>query len=69
MKERDHLKYRNKGYRKTTIKTVYGEVEYKRAVYEVVKEGVKHFVYLLDEELELDNVGLISSNMSKLLIK
>ena len=66
MKERDHLKYRNKGYRKTTIKTVYREVEYKRAVYEVVEEGVKHFVYLLDEELELDNVGLISSNIAKL---
>lgn len=69
MKERDHLNYRNKGYRKTTIKTVYGEVEYKRAVYEVVEEGVKHFVYLLDEELELDNVGLISSNMAELLVK
>ena len=30
---RDKSKYRDKGYRKTTIKTVYGEVEYKRHVY------------------------------------
>lgn len=28
-----------------------------------------HYVYLLDETLELDHVGLISTNMAKLLIK
>lgn len=30
---RDTRQYRDKGKRKTTIKTVYGEVEYRRRVY------------------------------------
>lgn len=70
MKERDKEKYRHKGTRKTTIKTVYGEVTYHRVVYEVKEEdGTRHFVYLLDETLELENVGLISTNMAELLVK
>ena len=70
MKERDKTKYRHKGLRQTTAKTVYGEVTYSRVVYEVVEEdGTKHFVYLLDETLELENVGLISTNMAELLVK
>ena len=70
MKERDKEKYRHKGTRKTTIKTVYGEVTYYRVVYEVKEEdGSRHFVYLLDETLELENVGLISTNMAELLVK
>ena len=70
MEERDKKKYRNKGTRKTTIKTIYGEVTYQRAVYEVSGEdGLRHFVYLLDENLDLGNVGLISSNLSELLVK
>lgn len=32
--ERDKKVYRSKGSRKTTIKTVYGEVEYRRRVYQ-----------------------------------
>ena len=31
---RDKKKYRNKGLRKTSIKTIYGEVTYRRRVYE-----------------------------------
>lgn len=70
MKGRDKSRYRNKGTQKTTIKTVYGEVSYRRAVYETVEEdGIRHYVYLLDETLELDNVGLISTNMAELLVK
>ena len=39
-------------------------------VYEVIEEdGTKRFVYLLDETLELDHVGLISTNMEELLVK
>ena len=60
MEGRDKKKYRNKGARQTTVKTVYGEVTYQRTVYEVSEEdGTRHFVYLLDETLELDHVGLI----------
>lgn len=70
MRERDKAKYRNKGHRKTVIKTVYGEVEYQRTVYEVIEEdGLKHFVYLLDETLELDHIGFISTNMAELMVK
>ena len=70
MEGRDKKKYRNKGARQTTVKTVYGEVTYHRNVYEVTEEdGSKRFVYLLDETLELEQVGLISTNMAELLVK
>lgn len=70
MQERDKRKYRHKGLRQTTIKTVYGEVTYQRAVYEVLEEdGFRHYVYLLDETLQLDHIGLISTNMAELLVK
>ena len=69
MKERDKSCYRHKGLRQTTIKTVYGEVTYQRAVYEAKNEdGSRRFVYLLDEMLELENVGLISMNMAEILV-
>ena len=35
MKARDTKKYRHKGLRKNTIKTIMGEVEYHRAMYEM----------------------------------
>lgn len=70
MRERDKSRYRHKGTRQTTIKTLYGEVTYSRVVYEVTEEdGSRNFVYLLDETLELENVGLISTNMAELLVK
>ena len=69
MKQRDKNYYRHKGLRQTTIKTVYGEVTYQRAIYEAFNEdGSKRFVYLLDEMLDLDHVGLISTNMAELLV-
>lgn len=70
MKERDKSRYRHKGTRQTTVKTVYGEVTYSRVVYEVTEEdGTRRFVYLLDETLQLENVGLVSANMAELLVK
>lgn len=38
MRERDKSKYRHKGLCQTTVKTVYGEVTYYRAIYEVMEE-------------------------------
>ncbi len=63
---RDKTIYRDKGYRKTTIKTIYGEVEYKRHVY-IVKdeEGRNVTVYLLDQELGMDTIGFMSTNLSE----
>ncbi len=70
MEGRGKKKYRNKDARQATIKTVYGEVTYQRTVYEVTEEdGTRRFIYLLDETLELDHVGLISTNMAELLVK
>ena len=69
MNSRDRKTYRNKGKRQTTIKTVYGEVTYSRTVYEITDEyGTKRFVYLLDETLELENIGLISENYASMLV-
>lgn len=70
MEERDKSRYRHKGRRRTTIKTVYGEVNYQRTVYEVVEEdGFRHHVYLLDKTLAPASVGLVSTNMAELLVK
>ena len=69
MENRDKAAYRNKGTRKTTVKTVYGEVEYERRVYEVIREdGLKEYVFLLDEQLEISRVGLISMNMAEQMV-
>ena len=65
--ERDTQRYRCKGFRKTCAKTMLGNVEYKRRVYEdtAAAEGV-HCVYLLDNELNMNKVGLASANVCRL---
>jgi len=67
---RDRSLYRHKGKRKTVIKTIMGEVEYERAVYEVRQEdGTKSFVYLLDEAMGKSGSGFISSLLSEQIVK
>ena len=62
---RDRSIYRHKGQRKTVIKTVMGEVEYNRAVYERKNEdGTKSFVYLLDEAIGKAGSGFMSGVLS-----
>ena len=69
MNNRDKEAYRNKGLRTTTIKTVYGEVTYQRRIYEVTREdGIKEYVFLLDEQLRIPGVGLISQNLADQLV-
>ena len=63
MKARDSKKYRHKGLRKNTIKTIMGEVEYKRAMYEINENGIKKTVYLLDEKLHINVEGKVSENL------
>lgn len=64
--ERDKSRYRCKGKRKTSIKTKLGVVEYRRNVYEdTTPGGEQRFVHLLDRELELETVGLISSEVCR----
>ena len=63
---RDTRHYRDKGGRKTSIKTVYGEVEYSRRVYQTTLEnGERAHVYLLDQAMQMDKIGLISTNLAE----
>lgn len=63
---RDKKKLRCKGTRKTTIKTVYGEVVYYRNVYKSKdEEGRTVWIYLLDKALAMDKIGMISTNLAE----
>ena len=65
-KERDTRAYRNKGKRETSIKTVYGEVTYSRRVYRTEQEdGRIAHVYLLDRAMQMEKIGLISTNLAE----
>ncbi|MBO6267171.1 MAG: DUF4368 domain-containing protein, partial [Synergistaceae bacterium] len=59
--ERDTARYVNKGKRRTCLKTLLGDVEFERTVYvdKAVPEG-QHCVFLLDEDLGIETVGLVS---------
>lgn len=66
MLQRNREQYRNKGSRKTSIKTVYGEVEYSRRIYQTTLDsGENAFVFLLDEAMHMEKIGLISSNLAE----
>ena len=65
--ERDSKRFRDKGYRRTTIKTLFGEVEYERRVYRDTDSTEPCYVYLLDEALGISKVGLVSSEVCKLI--
>ena len=66
MKSRDKTLYKIKDNNTTTIKTVYGPVSYRRRYYETRDEnGDKHYVYLLDEAMRMEKVGLMSSNLAE----
>jgi hypothetical protein len=69
-KSRDREIYRHKGTRKTVIKTVMGEVEYSRAVYERRDDdGTASFIYLLDEAMGKEGSGFISGLLSEMITK
>ena len=65
MENRDKKEYRHKGYKTNTIKTVMGEIEYKRAIY--LKDG--KYIFLLDEEIHIDTIGKISTNLAEIMLK
>lgn len=63
---RDRQGYRDKGVRRTTIKTIYGEVTYGRRVFQKkLVGGRKAYVYLLDEAMDMDKMGMISTNLAE----
>ena len=67
LSSRDVSRFRCKGFQKTCIKTIMGPVEFKRRVYldNAAVEG-PHCVHLLDEALELNQIGLVTENVCKL---
>ncbi len=68
--KRDKKKYRDKGKRKTCLKTLMGEVEYSRRVYQYESEaGIKKHIYLLDEALQAKQIGLFTGNFIQLIIE
>ncbi len=68
-KERDTSKYWNKGKRKTSIKTVYGDIEYERWVCQTrLSDGTKAHVNLLDEQMGMEKIDLISTNLVKKIV-
>ena len=68
--ERDKSKYRHKGTRKTTVKTLMGEVEFSRVIYKCIDDkGNKTFIYLLDQLLGFDMIGLISTNLAEKIVE
>jgi len=67
---RDKAELRHKGCRSTTIKTLMGEVAINRVLYKRNKDdGSTEYVYLLDEALGLDTIGLISPNLAEKIIE
>lgn len=65
-KSRDKKVYRGKGKRKTSIKTIYGEVEYSRNVYHTeTEDGQVAHIFLLDQAMHMDKIGLISTNLAE----
>lgn len=64
MDNRNKKEFRHKGYKGDTIKTIMGNVEYKRAVYLYKDEKNQNkAIFLLDELLEIAEVGKVSANL------
>ena len=64
---RDKKRYRDKGRRRTVLKTMLGEVEFSRRVYVTEDDaGMKEHIYLLDEALGIDTPGQISPMLSEM---
>lgn len=56
--------YKNKGYAGTSIKTIYGIVEYRRHKYiRKNTNGINEVIYPLDEILHIEKIGLFSKNI------
>lgn len=69
LNERDSKVYRNKGRKQTCLRTIMGNVEYSRRVYEFkLENGKKATKYLLDEYLGMDTVGNVSINLAEMIL-
>lgn len=65
--KRDRSRFRHKGRRKTTLRTIMGEVEITRSMYldqEEKRPGEKKHVFLLDQLLGMCTIGKMSVNLA-----
>ena len=70
MHSREKAVYEHVGRKRTTIKTVIGEVVYYRAQYEYINEdGKKSYVFLLDTAMGMDNAGHFSELMREMIVQ
>ena len=46
-----------------------GEIEYTRAIYELEENGIKKYVYLLDEKLKIKTIGKVSENLVEKIVE
>ena len=70
MHSREKEVYEHVGRKRTTIKTVVGEVVYYRAQYEYIDEdGKKCYVFLLDETMGLGSIGHFSELMRETIVQ
>lgn len=61
----------NKGFKSTTIKTIIGEITFKRRIYRIYDEDSNDtgkYVFLLDQKLQIFESGLFSQNMTDLMV-
>ena len=66
MKNRNKKDLRDKGKRQTSIKTIMGEVAYSRNVCRTIDdEGHKAWIYPLDKAMQMDKIGLFSTNLAE----
>ena len=66
---RDKEVFKIKDSQKTTIKTRLGEIEFFRRRYEMEINGTKKTIYLLDELLEINNIGQYSQSVVEMIIR
>ena len=70
MHSRDKAVYEHIGRKRTTIKTVVGEVEYKRTQYEYKNEdGTNCYVFMLDEAMGMEGAGHFSELMREMIVQ
>ena len=70
MATRDIKEYRHKGIKRTHINTVMGTIEYSRRIYECHNEnGKKQYIYLLDQYLNNETVGHVSTNLAEKIVE
>jgi hypothetical protein len=62
---RDKSKYRHKGSKENTVRTVMGPVTYKRTMYIENDNGKTRYMFLLDEKLKICSIGNISQNLAE----